>query len=62
MNAYFLNDNQASGRLKISINNVPELNELLKKAEKEAQQLNKTIAELGKFELNIEFVSGKSSI
>lgn len=43
------------GKLEISVTNLPEFNELLQQAEKEARQLNKTLDRLRIFNLTIHF-------
>lgn len=43
------------GQLEINVTNLPEFNELLQQAEKEACQLNKTLGRLRWFSLNIRF-------
>lgn len=52
----------AIGRLRIEITNIPEFQKLIKQAQKEADQLNKTINQLQNFELNIDFVSNPTSL
>lgn len=41
--------------LKISVTNIAEFQNLLSQVKKEADQLNETIRQLEKFELNIQF-------
>lgn len=46
---------EKKGALYISVKNLPELNELLEKAEKDACQLNDTISRLKRFSLEVAF-------
>lgn len=45
----------STGRLNISVTNLPEFKKLLKQAEEEAEQLKKTIRLLQFFDLKIDF-------
>lgn len=45
----------STGRLNISVTNLPEFKKLLKQAEEEAEQLKKTIRLLQFFNLKIDF-------
>ena len=45
----------STGRLNISVTNLPEFKKLLKQAEEEAEQLKKTISLLQFFNLKIDF-------
>lgn len=45
----------STGRLNISVTNLPEFKKLLKQAEEEAEQLKKTICLLQFFNLKIDF-------
>ena len=61
MNGYF--DKESSeetsknpkGSLYIEVKNLPEFQQLIEKAKKEADQLQKTINQLNSFELKIDF-------
>lgn len=44
-------------KLQISVDNLSEFRTLLEKAKAEAEQLNKTIAQLSRFEISISFSS-----
>lgn len=44
-----------TGRLSISVSNMPEFKKLIVQAEKEANQLKETIHRLKYFDLNIDF-------
>ena len=61
MDGYYLSripgasEEAIEGQLEISVTNLPEFNELLQQAEKEARQLNKTLGRLRCFSLNIRF-------
>lgn len=46
-----------TGRLSIEVKNMPEFRKLVEQAKQEADQLNKTIDQLQRFELNIDFSS-----
>ena len=48
-------ETNAKGRLRIEVSNLPEFNELLKKAESEASQLNETLTRLRNFQFDIDF-------
>ena len=43
------------GRLRLEVKNVPQFKALLEKAQKEARQLDKTLDELSRFNLEIDF-------
>lgn len=45
----------AKGRLKINVSNLPEFEELLKKAGAEAEQLNETLKKIREFQIDIDF-------
>ena len=49
------NDGRTVGCLKIEVSNIPQFNELLKKAQREACQLRETLDELSEFDLEIDF-------
>lgn len=49
------NEENTKGRLKINVSNLPEFEELLKKAGAEAEQLNETLEKLREFQLDIDF-------
>ncbi len=51
----------AKGRLSIEVSNIPEFQELLQKAEKEACQLNETLRRLRNFEFDIDFSIAEST-
>ena len=61
MEGYFKSDETGkgkrvpTGRLRISVRNLSEFNELIEKARKEADQLQHTISQLERFELTIDF-------
>ena len=61
MDGYYLSripgasEEAIEGQLEISVTNLPEFNELLQQAEKEACQLNKTLDNLRSFNLTIHF-------
>lgn len=60
MEGYYIKnvtDSEANtkGRLKINVSNLPEFEELLKKAGAEAEQLNETLKKLREFQLDIDF-------
>lgn len=61
MDGYYLSripgasEEAIEGQLEISVTNLPEFNELLQQAEKEACQLNKTLDRLRSFNLTIHF-------
>ena len=60
MEGYYIKDIPDSeantkGRLKIDVSNLPEFEELLKKAGAEAKQLNETLKKLREFQLDIDF-------
>ena len=44
-----------TGRLYVEVTNMPEFQELIQKAKREADQLNKTIDRLSNFDLKIDF-------
>lgn len=46
-----------TGRLSIEVENLPEFRKLVEQAKHEADQLKKTIDQLQRFELNIDFSS-----
>jgi len=46
--------NRASGRLSFSVDNLPEFNELITLAKKQTDDLNKTLAKLSLFDLEID--------
>ncbi len=48
-------------KLMISVENIPELCELIDKAKKEAEQLNQTLNQLSHFDLSIHFSVGNSN-
>ena len=48
-------ETNAKGRLRIEVSNLPEFDELLKKAESEAGQLNETLTRLRNFQFDIDF-------
>lgn len=52
MNGYFIDD-KPKGILKIDVKNIDEFNQLITKAKKEADQLQKTINQLASFHLEI---------
>lgn len=52
MNGYFIDD-KPKGILKIDVKNIEEFNQLITKAKKEANQLQKTINQLACFHLEI---------
>lgn len=52
------NANDKKGVLKIQVTNVPQFEELLEKAKKEADQLQATVRQLAIFDLTIEISSG----
>ena len=45
----------SGNRLMVSVRNIPEFHALLEKAQKEAEQLNNTIAQLSRFDLVVSF-------
>lgn len=49
------NEKIPTGKLRIDITNLPELKELIERAQKEAEKLQETIKRLHYFELCIEF-------
>lgn len=51
-----------TGRLNIEVMNIPEFNELIKQAKREAAQLSKTINQLEDFELKIDFSAEHGTI
>ncbi len=58
MEGYYMGKDQtgeSTGRLNISVTNIPEFNELIEKAKKEADQLIDTIARLRRFDIEIDF-------
>ncbi len=57
MEGYFIPEESDSqtGCLRISVINLPELNEIINRAKKEADQLQSTIDQLKRFELKIYF-------
>lgn len=67
MKGYYVQENSGkglevpTGRLRIEVMNIPEFKELLKQAEHEADQLQRTINRLSNFELNIDFSSKSTS-
>lgn len=55
MEGYFSpSPKKKTGTLKIELTNIPQLKELIKKAEEEVNQLQKTIEQLRTFELSVE--------
>lgn len=50
-----------TGRLSIEVENLPEFRKLVEQAKHEADQLKKTIDQLQRFELNIDFSSKPTS-
>lgn len=54
-------ESNAKGRLKINVSNLPEFEELLKKAGAEAEQLNETMEKLQEFQLDIDFRIAEST-
>lgn len=54
-NVYGTGSAVPDGTLSINVTNIPEFNELLQQAKKEANQLQQTIDRLSNFELNINF-------
>lgn len=65
MKGYFIEDQSKSvgdtttGRLLIEVKNLPEFQNLISQAEKEADQLLRTIDQLSNFELKIDFNVGE---
>lgn len=58
MEGYFQNsknEDENKARLNISVTNLAEFKELIRQAEKEADQLQKTVNRLKQFELHIDF-------
>ena len=60
MEGYYIKnvpDSEANtkGRLKINVSNLPEFEELLKKAGAEAEQLNETLKKLREFQIDVDF-------
>ena len=48
-------ETNTKGRLKINVSNLPEFEELLKKAGAEAEQLNETLRKLREFQIDVDF-------